>query len=123
MLRFFDAVSEWALYLIELNIFLYVFSYCDKMINKFFCAALCFISFLCSIEAILYAESYGQYLYFLHQNIEYISFGAHFLFICSFIDLQTIRNSAGSFIDYINSLPFIRYNTFNMQPNLEQKTL
>jgi len=103
----FDPLTEAQLYLITFLIYSYVIP-CNVFSHKtkLACAIMCFLSLLCAYDAAFYGVDgfYGERETFVYNNIEHLFICSHCLIICSFIDIERIRNNIRSFIDGIRSM-------------------
>ena len=103
----FDPLREAQLYLITFLIYSYVIS-CNRFSHKtkLACAIMCFLCLLFSYDAAFYGVNgfYGERETFVYNNIEHLFICSHCLIICSFVDIERIRNNIRSFIDGIRSM-------------------
>ncbi len=103
----FDTLTEAQLYLIGFLIYSYVIP-CNVFSNKtkLACAIMCFLCLLCAYDAAFYGVNgfYGERETFVYNNIEHLFICSHCLIICSFVDIERIRNNLRSFIDGIRSM-------------------
>ncbi len=103
----FDSLTEYQLYLIGFLIYSYVIP-CNVFSHKtkLACAIMCFLCLLCAYDAAFYGVNgfYGERETFVYNNIEHLFICSHCLIICSFVDIERIRNNLRSFIDGIRSM-------------------
>jgi len=103
----FDPLTEAQLYLITFLIYSYVIP-CNVFSNKtkLACAIMCLLCLLFAYDAAFYGVNgfYGERETFVYNNIEHLFICSHCLIICSFIDIERIRNNIRSFIDGIRSM-------------------
>ena len=103
----FDPLTEAQLYLITFLIYSYVIP-CNRFSHKtkVACAIMCLLCLLFAYDAAFYGVNgfYGESETFVYNNIEHLFVCSHCLIICSFIDIERIRNNIRSFIDGIRSM-------------------
>jgi len=103
----FDSLTEAQLYLIGFLIYSYVIP-CNVFSHKtkLACAIMCILCLLCAYDAAFYGVDgfYGERETFVYNNIEHLFICSHCLIICSFIDIERIRNDLRSFINGIRSM-------------------
>ena len=103
----FDPLTEAQLYLITFLIYSYVIP-CNRFSHKtkLACAIMCLLCLLFAYDAAFYGVNgfYGERETFVYNNIEHLFICSHCLIICSFIDIERIRNNLRSFIDGIRSM-------------------
>jgi len=103
----FDSLTEAQLYLIGFLSYSYVIP-CNVFSHKtkLACAIMCFLCLLCAYDAAFYGVDgfYGERETFVYNNIEHLFICSHCLIICSFIDIERIRNNLRSFINGIRSM-------------------
>jgi len=103
----FDAMTEAQLYLVTFLIYSYVMP-CNvfSIKTQVACAIMCFLCLLFAYDAAFYGVDgfYGERETFVYNNIEHFFICSHCLIVCSFIDIERIRNNLRSFIDGIRSM-------------------
>jgi hypothetical protein len=100
-LSIFDFLLEWQLFAIECIMYSYVFTTLNTLKAKSACALIFSTALYFIYDAHKYGvtEDYEGYQTILYKNIEYIFTCAHFIFICSFVSVERIRDSLRGFID------------------------
>lgn len=100
-----QGVSEYQVYLIDIVIYSYVFSYCKTAPSKFSCVTIMILALVLSFDALLYGQDgiYGTSETFVYRNIESIALLAHLFFISTLVSYKGILNSIRSLIDSISS--------------------
>jgi len=103
----FDPLTEAQLYLITFLTYSYVMP-CNMFSRKtkVACAIMCILCLLFAYDAAFYGVDgfYGERETFVYNNIEHLFICSHCLIICSFIDIERIRNNLRSFINGIRSM-------------------
>jgi len=103
----FDPLTEAQLYLITFLIYSYVMP-CNMFSHKtkVACAIMCILCILFAYDAAFYGVDgfYGERETFVYDNIEHLFICSHCLIICSFIDIERIRNHLRNIVGTIRSL-------------------
>ncbi len=104
-MKIFDVLLEHQLYLIIFVVYTYVIFKCETIKSRIGCGILLILSIILSYDAYFYGVNgrYGEAQTVVYNNIEHLSLCAHFLFICSLIPFERIRNGLRSIIDLIGS--------------------
>jgi len=105
-MQFFDALSEYNLYLLTFLCYSYVTVCCKTDKSLFACGIILLLSITFAIDSAMYGEQgyYGASETIVYNNIEYLAASAHCFFIGSLVPIQRIRNNIQSFIDSISHI-------------------